>query len=385
MKSQSLFPLDNDIIYINHAAISPWPLAAQEAVNQFAQENVRYGSRYYPKWLEKEQFVKQQLARLINAPSADDIALLKNTSEALSIVAYGLDWKSGDNIVSSKEEFPSNRIVWESLASRGVNLRLADFSDTETSPEDQLISLCDHNTRLLTISAVQFASGLRHDLKKLGQFCKQNNILFCIDAIQVLGALEFDAQAIHADFVMADAHKWMTGPEGIALFYAAPQIRDRLKLTQYGWHMVRNPHNFDNPAWQIAETAQRFECGSPNMLGIHALAASLSILESVGMPEISKQVLRRSHFLLEYFDGNPDFELLTPIEAERHAGIVTFRHREYESERLYQQLSQQNVMCAHRGGGVRFSPHFYTPLEKLEQAIEIVNKQVKKEVRGERN
>jgi cysteine desulfurase / selenocysteine lyase len=177
------FPLTDELIYLNHAAVAPWPKRTSEAVIKFAEQNTRYGSHFYRDWLNKEAELRTQLQALLNAPSSDDIALVKNTSEALSFVAFGLEWQSGDNIVSSNEEFPSNRLPWESVASQSVELRQADLHSAD-SPEDALFALVDNNTRLLTISSIQFASGLRMDLEKIGAFCKQRDILFCIDAIQ---------------------------------------------------------------------------------------------------------------------------------------------------------------------------------------------------------
>ena len=244
------FPLHDSLIYLNHAAVAPWPKRTSEAVKQFAKQNTLYGASNYPDWLEKEAELRRQLKSLLNAPSVDDIALVKNTSEALSFVAYGLDWNPGDNIVSSNEEFPSNRIPWESLADQGVEFRQADLHQ-ESTPEESLFALVDQNTRLMTVSSIQFASGLRLDLELIGQFCSQHKILFCIDAIQSLGAFEFDVQAFQADFVMADGHKWMLGPEGLGVFYTTPEARNKLRLTQYGWHMMKNIHNYENKPWKI--------------------------------------------------------------------------------------------------------------------------------------
>jgi len=212
------FQLDSNIVYLNHAAVSPWPKRTAESVKSFAEENSYSGAKHYLKWLEKEKKLKKQLQRLINAPSTNDIALLKNTSEAISMVASGINWNNGDNIVSSNEEFPSNRIPWLAQAKHGVKFREIDISNPE-SAEDNLINACDEKTRVLTISSVQYGSGTRINLEKLGKFCNKNKILFCVDAIQSLGILAIDVETINADFVMADAHKWMMGPEGIALFF----------------------------------------------------------------------------------------------------------------------------------------------------------------------
>jgi selenocysteine lyase/cysteine desulfurase len=325
----------------------------------------------YPKWLETEANLRQQARQIINAGSQDDIALLKNTSEALSVVAYGLDWKEGDNIVSSDQEFPSNRIVWESLSKKGVEFREADLKSSG-SPEDALFSLADSRTRLVTISSVQFSSGLMVDLKRIGEFCKERKLLFCIDAIQSLGAAEFDVNEIYADFVMADGHKWMLGPEGLAIFYCSPDVRDRLSINQYGWHMIETAGDFDSRDWAPSKSARRFECGSPNMLGVHALDASLSLLIEAGIKNVEKEVLKRSEYLFEKINSQPELELTTSTNPGRYAGIVSFRHRNKDSSALFNHLSQNNVFCSLRSSSIRVSPHFYTPYEHLDRMIEMV-------------
>lgn len=356
--------------YLNHAAVAPWPKRTRDAVIAFAQENYEQGATDYPKWVEMELRLRERFAHLIHAPSSDDIALLKNTSEALSVVAYGIDWQPGDNIVVGLQEFPSNRIVWQSLEKQGVKVNLADFTSGE-SPEDALLGLVDSNTRLLAVSSVQYASGLRMDLHKLGDFCNKNNILFCVDAIQSIGALEMDVQAIHADFMMADGHKWMLGPEGVAVFYCAPKQRERLKLNQYGWRMVEDPFDFDNPDWRPADSARRFECGSPNMLCIHALDASLSLFEEIGMSTVETMLFKITSYLIDKLEKSPDFELISDTSPERRSGIVTFTRPGCDLDALYQHLMQNGVICAQRGGGIRFSPHFYTQPEVINRALAI--------------
>jgi len=366
------FPLTQDLIYLNHAAVAPWPKRTSEAVKAFAEQNTRYGSHYYLDWLKKEAEIRSQLKTLLNAPSTEDIALVKNTSEAISFVAYGLPWIKGDNIVSSNEEFPSNRIPWESLSSQGVELRQAELL-SGSSPEQAIFALVDSNTRLITISSIQFASGIRLNLKKIGQFCKENNILFCIDAIQSLGAVEFDVQAYHADFVMADGHKWMFGPEGLGVFYTNPASRDKLKLTQYGWHMMANIHNYENKPWEIHPTAQRFECGSPNMLGIHAWSASLSLLLEIGIDKIEAKINKHVSYLENKINAHPELCLLSNQKAELKSGIVLFKHTTIENNLLYKHLQNNGVVCALRGGGIRFSPHFYHAQDELDKALEIID------------
>jgi selenocysteine lyase/cysteine desulfurase len=366
------FPLDDAVIYLNHAAVSPWPRRTAAAVKAFADENAAFGSRNYPEWINVETRLREQLRSLINAASRSEIALLKNTSEALSTVAYGLSWQSGDNVVISNQEFPSNRIVWESLQKYGVETRPADLAQGD-SPEAAIIACMDDHTRLLSVSSVEYGTGLRLDLEILGAACRERGILFCVDAIQSLGAMALDVQACHADFVMADGHKWLLGPEGIALFYCRHEVMHRLDLKQYGWHMVEHHMDFSRPAWEIADSARRFECGSPNMTGIHALHASLDLIHEVGIQTIQQQILENTQFMLDFFrQHSGSFELVTPRERTRHAGIVTFRPLNESPESLHDMLTGENVACALRGGGIRFSPHFYTPRKKLFRALDLL-------------
>ncbi|MDJ0806532.1 MAG: aminotransferase class V-fold PLP-dependent enzyme [Gammaproteobacteria bacterium] len=364
----NLFNLDPEIIYLNHAAVAPWPTRTVDAVKAFAIENGRWGATDYSRWLETEHRLRNQLAQLINAPSEQDIALLKNTSEGLSIIAYGIDWKKGDNIVSIAQEFPSNRIVWESLRSRGVTLKLLDLPNS-VCPEKELLKLCDERTRLVSISSVQYATGLRLDLQAVGRYCRSHGVLFCVDAIQSLGAIPFDVAENLADFVVADGHKWMLGPEGLALFYCRSEIRERLRLHQYGWHMVEHAGDFDRKCWQPADSASRFECGSPNMLGIHALSASLDLLLEQGIDSVQQRIAHLTAYMVEAVD-RLGFELLSPRQPERRGGILTFRVPERDNQALQRHLMQQQVICAYRGGGLRFSPHFHQASDGIGQAFE---------------
>ncbi len=364
------FHLDSDIIYLNHAGVAPWPGRTVAAVKAFADENASRGAIDYPRWLKTETELRGRLQTLLNAPSMHDIALVKNTSEALSFVAYGLKWKRGENIVSTNQEFPSNRIVWQSLANKGVEFREAELR-SHFLPEDAIFSYVDSKTRLITVSSVQFGTGLRLDLARIGEFCRSRGILFCVDAIQSLGAVSFDVQAILADFVMADGHKWMLGPEGLAVFYSRPESRERLTLSEYGWHMVQDAGNFDVSEWTIAKTSRRFECGSPNMLGIHALNTSLSLLLEIGMEWVEKAVIENSLFLFERLRAR-GLDPITDDSPGRHAGIVTFNCPGINCAQLLDYLMANDVFCALRSGGIRFSPHFYTPREHLRKAVEIV-------------
>jgi selenocysteine lyase/cysteine desulfurase len=262
-------------------------------------------------------------------------------------------------------------VVWESLKPLGVEVRLVDIRATR-GPEQDLLATCDENTRLLSVSSVQYADGFKMDLESIGSFCRKNDILYCVDAIQSLGALPFDLQAVGADFVVADGHKWMLGPEGLALLYSKPEIRTELKLRQYGWHMLANPGDFDRPDWSVSDTGTRFECGSPNMLGIHALHASLSLLLQTGMEQVSRRLLENTDFLFKGIDSLPGLSLISDPEPARRSGIVTFSPGKLHPQKVADQLMREGIICAARGGGIRFSPHFYTRRKQMEKGLNTV-------------
>jgi len=365
------FPQAPGLIYLNHAAVSPWPQRTARAVRTFAEENMTTGAKYYSNWVKKEAALRRQLQKLINAPSPDDIALLKNTSEALSVVACGLDWQAGENVVSTDQEFPSNRIVWQAQKRHGIEFREVNIEEA-SDPEEALMAACDSKTRVMTISSVQYGTGFRLDLERLGHFCHKNSILYCVDAIQSIGAHQFDVQAIRADFAMADGHKWMLGPEGIAVFYCGARLREPLQLYEYGWHMVEDHVDFDAREWQIANSARRFECGSPNMLGIHALSASISLIAEIGLENIERNIINNTSYLIDKLKNINAIQLLTPVEEKQRAGIVTFRVTGQDMAKLHRKLLENNIICAHRLGGIRLSPHFYNSHAQIDNTLEIL-------------
>ncbi|TBU79303.1 aminotransferase [Pseudomonas daroniae] len=364
------FPQPADLYYLNHAAVAPWPARTARAVERFARENITTGARDYSQWLETERRLRERLARLLNASSRADIALVKNTSEALSFVAFGLDWREGDQIIISDEEFPSNRIVWEALRPRGVEVLQVNLQGGDA--EGALLAACTPRTRLMAISAVQYASGLRLDLERLGTGCEQRGVLLCVDAIQQLGALGMDVQSSRCAFAMADGHKWLLGPEGLGVFYCRQDLRERLTLHEYGWHMLEHAGDYDRDDWQPARSARRFECGSPNMLGAMALEASLSLLEEVGMPQVEQALHERVQWLLDGLQDIAGVQLRSVIEREKRAGILTFSLDGWDNRALHERLKAEQVICAQRGGGIRLSPHFYTEPRIIEHTLRLL-------------
>ncbi|MEA1888872.1 MAG: aminotransferase class V-fold PLP-dependent enzyme [Pseudomonadota bacterium] len=367
------FPVRKNLIYLNHAAVSPLPMRTGEAVKTFVDEYVQLGTKNYLSWAKHAEQLHTDLADFINASSADEIALLKNTSEAISVVAMGFPWQAGDTVLSSDEEFPSNRIPWQALANQGVVFKEINLRQLGKSPEQALIDAMDDSTRMLAISAIQYASGLRLDLEILGKACKERDIAFCVDAIQMLGAFPVDVEAANIDFLMADSHKWLLGPEGIALFYCRKKWQSMIKLFQYGWHMIDNYGDFNGRDWQPASSARRFENGTPNIIGIRAFAASLSLINEIGIDNIESRILHHTRFMHEIISNSHNLEPVYTDNASMMSGIVTFKHCNCPASELFHYLRENDIMCAERGGGVRFSPHVYNTDEEIISALKLAN------------
>jgi selenocysteine lyase/cysteine desulfurase len=376
----SEFPQQSDLCYLNHAAAGPWPRRTAQTVANFAQQNMLRGATDYPSWLKVETRLRERLARLIHAADPDDIALIKNTSEGLSIVSQGLSWRSGDEIIGVAHDFCSNQMVWEVLDRQGVNYLAIEALDSP-DPEGALIDAISGATRLMAISTVHFATGYRFDLARLSAACRARGVLLSIDAIQSLGAVPFDLAQTPADFVISGGHKWLLAPEGQGFLYCRPALRDQLRLQQFGWAMRESPYDFEAETWQPAASARRFEAGTPNMLGIHALEASLSLFEEIGMDVVARRLADNIAYLDAGLRELPDIEIITPELPNRRAGILTFRHHGIAGKAMHQALMKAGVICSPRAGGIRLAPHFYTSqsrlataLDKIHHIIRLINK-----------
>ena len=370
------FPVLQHGLYANHAAISPWPRTASLAVAAFAMENAEIGSEKYSHWLLRETQLRKRLAGLINASSADDIALLKNTTEGICTVANGIDWHKGDNLVLPAEEFPSNRLPWLALQRYGVEVREVDIRST-SEPEKALLEQVDKRTRLLSVSAVQWTDGLRLQLETLGQFCQQNNVLFFVDAIQQLGAMQMDVQACGIDFLAADGHKWLLSPEGIAVFFCRENVREQLQINQRGWHMVDEPYQFNRTQWQPSDTALRFEAGSPNTLGQVGMHASIGLLQNIGMPQVEAFITENTVALSTGLDSMPGVELVRPFDPQRVSGIVSFRPANRNLVEIQQTLKRRGLNCTVRGEAIRLSPHFYQAGRPVLEMLDLIEHTLK--------
>ncbi len=211
------FPVTRNYVYLDHAGVAPVSLRVKRAVEEFISDATESGAFNYTSWTKRVEEIRRKSAALIGAES-EEVAFVRNTSHGISIVAQGLDWKEGDNLIVYEKEFPSNIYPWLNLKERGVEVRFISSPNERILIED-IEGLIDSRTRLITLSSVQFSSGFRVDLKSVGELCRRKGVLFFVDAIQSLGVVPMDVEEFHVDFLAADGHKWLLSPEGTGIFY----------------------------------------------------------------------------------------------------------------------------------------------------------------------
>lgn len=370
MDLASEFPILENLNFLSHAGVSPVPARSARAMSDLIDELARFGSIYQGKYYERLKGLRAGAARMLGC-SPDEIAFVKNTTEGLILVAEGLGWREGDNIVTAEHEFPANVYPWRSLARRGVELRVVPERRWRFELEDFARAI-DERTRLLTVSAVEFSTGFRMPLAELGRLCRERGVLFCVDAIQALGAMQFDVKRWGIDFLSADGHKWLLGPEGFGIFYCRRERIEALSNCILGWAGVEDPSDYDRTDQEHARDARRFEEGTYNLAGAMGLAESVDLLLEVGLERIERRVLDLTRRLIEGLRAR-GCEVFTPAEDHQRLGIVSFRHPGQPSDRLHERLMERRIVVAYRRGWIRVSPHFYNSEEQIDELLKALD------------
>ena len=361
------FPVVQHCTYLNHAAVGTLPTRARDAVRDYVADFNEHAASNYRDWEAAIETTRSRSARLINA-SSEQIAFVKNTTEGLCFAANGIDWRSGDNVVLNDLEFPSNVYPWLNLARSGVETRMVESVDGRLTV-DSIADRIDARTRAVSISHVEFGNGFRNDLATIGALCRESGVVFVVDAIQSLGQTPVNVEEMSIDLLTADGHKWLLSPEGIGVFYCAPHLTEQLRIYEAGWNSVVDAGNYDAYDPTPAPTARRFECGSHNTLGIHAMGASLELLLEVGVEAVQGRLRLLTDRLV---DGLRDagYRVLSPRGESEWSGIVTFDSPVHETEALHRTLRSHQIIGARRGGGIRISPHFYNTEEEVLRVVD---------------
>lgn len=355
---------------MNHAGVAPLSRPVRDAMAGFLEDATVNGAVNAKLWEETAETCRGAAAQLINADPTE-IAFMKNTTQGILIAANGVDWRAGDNVVTTAVEFPANVYPWWCLKERyGVQTRMVPERAGRIHVED-IASAIDERTRVVTISHVEFASGFRNDIQALGEICREHDVWFVVDAIQSLGAIEVDVQSCNVDILAADGHKWLLAPEGAAIFYCADEKRERLINTNVGWASVVNPRDFLNYDLKQKPDATRFEEGSYNSVGLYGLKAAIELLLDIGISVIKARILELTAHLIAGLEAK-GYRVVTPRANSERAGIVIFESDRHTPTEIYESLYAENIITAERGSGVRVSPHFYNTISEIERLLEVL-------------
>ncbi len=357
------FPVNDRLVYLNHASVAPLCPPAAQAMQALAQDCLENGSQNYSAWLKTYESLRVRAARLIQA-HRDEIAIVKNTSEGVATVALGIDWRPGDRIVGFLDEFPANSYPWKRLAARGVSLTWL----APDSPLEAIDEAC-RGARLLAISFVQYISGFRANLNAIGEICRRRGVFFFVDAIQGLGAFPLDVEAAGIDALAADGHKWLLGPEGCGILYVRRSRLDEIEPVEFGWTNVADYNAYNPGEIVLRPDAGRYECGTLNTIGCYGLDAAFGFLLDIGVENITPRIEALASRLAAGATER-GYELMAPRTPETGSGIVSFRKPGVDTGMLVARLHKQGISVANRRGWLRVSPHFYIPESGVDRLLE---------------
>jgi selenocysteine lyase/cysteine desulfurase len=362
-----LFPITERYVYMNHASVSPLSTRVRDAMVEMLSGVAKHADRKFEEWEQATILARCSAARLVNA-RPHQIAFLRNTSEALSVIANGIRWRAGDNVVSNTAEFPANVYPWSRLGSSGVELRLQPDREGWVDT-GELLSLVDDHTRLVAVSWVQFATGQRIDIRRIGQFCRERNILHVVDAVQGLGALQLDVERDYVDAFAASAHKFLLGPKGVALLYASDRALERVSPTVIGWTAVKNYHDYLIHDLDFRDGAVRFEGGTLNEVGICGLGQAIDLFLAVGPDKIEQYLLSLNAYMTHKLERQ-GYRVIPSCEGNGRSAIVVCEGKPCSADATCRHLASLNIIISTRLGRLRIAPHFYNSREDIDRMVE---------------
>jgi cysteine desulfurase / selenocysteine lyase len=366
-KARSFFPyLKNGIIYFNYASTAPISTIVKERISEFIQERSEDALDDYWAFKAVADETKNILGDMINC-SGDRIAFLDNTANGIICLARGIDWKPGDRIILNDIEFPANVYPFLQLKEKGVEIDILKSKNGIVTAE-QIIGAIQPGTKLISVSFVQFLSGYRIDLEKIGKVCKEKGIIFCVDSIQGLGAIRLDVEKCNIDFLANGTQKWMLGLQGLAFICVRKELQDKMKSAPIGWLAVKDAWDLLRFDLTPKETAERFQPGTLNNLGIYAFNSSMKFLKEFGFDEIEKQILSNSKYFIDELENIGHKSPLYSLPEKHLSGIVSFKTK--NGQKILEHLNQKKIVCSLREGYIRFAPHFFNTIQDIDFVVD---------------
>lgn len=365
---RSLFPAATEQTYLNSAAVSPMPITAIDAVVSQLRDVASHGSEHYSEWIATKTRVRNIVAEMLGV-RPEQIAFMRNTSDGFASVANGISWNPDANIVSFEREFPANFYPWRMIRDRlGVELRLCPERDGRIDLQE-LIEMIDSKTQLVALSAVQYGSGFKADLERVGRAARGVDALFAVDVIQGFGAMGFDLPAQFVDIASGASHKWLCSPEGCGILFISDRARERIEPTSIGWISVETPWDFDNTEQPVKPNALAWESGTGPSSLFYGLEQSLKLLNETGLCKIENYLYGLSDYLCELLLSK-NYEIISSRIANERSAIVCLKHcGGIDSADIFERLRSENVIVSARGDRLRIAAHFYNTREDIDALI----------------
>jgi cysteine desulfurase/selenocysteine lyase len=366
---QREFPVAREKVFIAHAGVCPLPRRIAEAISECARQAMLGDQEAF--MLHRLNDARKLASQLLNC-QLDEIALVGPTSLALSFVAAGLNFRKGDNILIYYDDYPSNVYPWMALAARGIEVRLLNTRGLGAIRPVDVMGQVDENTRLVALASCHFISGFRLEHQGIGKFLRERGILFCLDAIQTLGA--FPTTVEDVDFLAADAHKWLLGPCGAGILYVRRELQEKLNPPIYGWHNVRSPNFVAQEQIVFRSGAVKYEAGTQNLVGFVGLIAAMELALEIGVENISAELLRKRAWLVPALQAKGFTVLNAETKTENASSIVSFYQSGKDLAALNQKLADAGIVTSLRTNRtgqnfIRLSPHFYNTDAELQRVL----------------
>jgi cysteine desulfurase/selenocysteine lyase len=366
---RALFPVCERWAYCNHAAVGPLPRPAHAAMIAAMDAQMADGCNGILDIEARKEDVRAAVAGSINADPSE-IAFMRATSDGALLGANGIDWRPGDEVVLTDNEFGANAYPWLNLRDKGVRVRLV------RAPRERLtVEMLDHvandRTRLVAVSYVSFGDGYRHDLAALGAWCRERSVIFAIDAIQGFGQLPLDVRACGAGLCYFGVAKWLLSPQGLSVVFVSSDLGERLRPASASWRSVRDPMNFLDYTQEFARGAARFEGGTINYPALIAFGESLRLLGTAGFEKIEAHVLALTERLIRGC-GRAGIEVVSSLAPETRSGIVLVGRGGWSVAELQRRVDDARVQVTVRESGVRVAPHGYNTADDIERVLDAI-------------
>jgi len=365
------FPVRRNLVYFNHAAVSPLPRRVAETICAHTENTRDRGAADWRVWFARIERAREMAARFIGATSSE-VGFVPSTSWGLNLVARAVDWKPGDNVVGDDMEFPSNAYPWIALESRGVEHRRAKNRGGRIELDD-IAALVDDRTRLVAVSWVAFHNGFVFPLEEIGRFCRERGILLVVDAIQGLGALPMDVRRENVDVLIADGHKWMLGAEACAVFFVAESARERVPPPFSGWWNVRSEGSYLDYTLDFFASGRRYEPGSLPTGQVLGLATALELLTEMGPETVRARILEVVGALGRGL-AERGWTITTPEPFS--SGILSAVPPGKDEKAMAKSLEAAGILVSPREGAIRFSPHAYNDLDQVRRVLEFLDRPI---------